>query len=76
MARKKSVVTLNRMQPGTSGHNLAVRVLEKKVVIDRRDGSGEKLKLEECLVGDGTGRMYFTARNGKLRSSCLSSLLG
>ncbi len=53
------------MQPGTHGHNLVVRVLEKKVVVDREDANGVTLKLEECLVGDDTGRMYFTARNGK-----------
>lgn len=75
MARKKPVTTLNRLQPGTSGHNLAVRVLEKEVVIDRRDGSGEHLKIEECVVGDGTGRFTVSVRNGKPPPSCVSAAL-
>ena len=52
------------MQPATQGHNLTVKVLEKTVVIDRVQPDGKRLKLEECLVGDDTGTMYFTARNG------------
>lgn len=60
-----TVVKLNAMRPETRGHNLLVKVLSKEVVLDRQDSCGSTLKLEECLVGDDTGRMYFTARNGK-----------
>lgn len=46
------------------GFNVVIRVLEKEVVMDRDDGSGNNLKLEECIVGDETGKMILTARNG------------
>eukprot|EP00171_Calliarthron_tuberculosum_P001603 IDg1603t1 len=51
------------IEPATQGHNLLVKVLAKSVVLNRQEASGSTLKLEECLVGDETGRMYFTARN-------------
>lgn len=59
-----AVVKLDKMAPATHGHNIVVKVLEKRVVMERERPNGEKLRLEECLVADDTGCMYFTARNG------------
>ena len=58
------VVKLNELVPYMQGVNVLVLVLEKEVVVDRDDANGVNLKLEECIVGDETGKIIFTARNG------------
>lgn len=40
-----------------------VAVLSKEVAVDRVEAGGVNLVLEECVVGDETGRIIFTARN-------------
>lgn len=52
------------LRPGTKGHNLHVQVVESKVVLDRAKGPrSAPLKVAECLVGDASGVIVFTARN-------------
>eukprot|EP00775_Hariotina_reticulata_P003838 gene3838-4095_t len=52
------------LRPGTQGHNLHLKVVEAKTVIDRQRGpKGQPLKVAECIVGDPTGVIVFTARN-------------
>jgi hypothetical protein len=53
------------MAPETHGHNIIVRVLEKNVALERKAASGPALRIEECLVGDKSGCMLLTAKNGK-----------
>jgi replication factor A1 len=61
-----AVVTLETMAPGTHGHNIIVRVLEKNIALERKAGNGPALRIEECLVADKSGCMLLTAKNGAL----------
>lgn len=66
MSEKKQPVfkQVSELRPGTSGHNLHVKVVESKVVVDRQRGpKGQPLKVAECIVGDQTATIVFTARN-------------
>jgi replication factor A1 len=71
--RPATFVKLESMAPQTHGHNILVKVVSKKVVVNKKDNSntgapagGQKVvRMEECLVGDETGCMLFTAKNGK-----------
>eukprot|EP00879_Flechtneria_rotunda_P003093 GHRR01003314.1.p1 GENE.GHRR01003314.1~~GHRR01003314.1.p1 ORF type:complete len:137 (+),score=24.79 GHRR01003314.1:486-896(+) len=52
------------LRPGTSGHNLHVKVVKSQIVVDRPRGpKGQPLKVAECIVGDQSGTIVFTARN-------------
>eukprot|EP00878_Enallax_costatus_P002262 GHUV01002436.1.p3 GENE.GHUV01002436.1~~GHUV01002436.1.p3 ORF type:complete len:137 (+),score=27.79 GHUV01002436.1:141-551(+) len=52
------------LRPGTSGHNLRVKVDKATVVVDRPRGpKGQPIKVAECIVGDESGSIVFTARN-------------
>ena len=57
-------VKLEVVEPETHGYNINVHVLERKFAMERKQRNGTTLRLEEVLVGDETGCMYFTARNG------------
>jgi replication factor A1 len=72
--RPATFVKLEGVAPQTHGHNILVKVLEKKVVVKRDGGGASKAagyagvtRVEECLVGDETGCILFTAKNGELR---------
>ena len=56
-------VTVSSLRPGTANHNLRVKVVDAKTVVSRRRQDGSSLKISECLVGDSTGVITFTARN-------------
>lgn len=52
------------LRPGTSGHNLHVKVEKATIVVDRQRGpKGQPLRVAECIVGDESGTIVFTARN-------------
>ncbi|XP_060187014.1 uncharacterized protein At4g28440-like [Lycium barbarum] len=74
--KKKPVfVKAETLKPGTHGHNLTVKVVESNTVKSTggggsRGGGGGRssaargpARLSECLVGDETGSILFTARN-------------
>lgn len=62
--RKPVFTTVDQLRPQTKGHNLTVKVLEAKVVLSRPRGpKGSPLRVAECIVGDETGVIVFTARN-------------
>ncbi|KAL6521763.1 hypothetical protein OROGR_018332 [Orobanche gracilis] len=57
---------VEQLRPGTNGHNLVVKVVSSKMVLrkGRPDGPQvHQIKIDECLVGDETGTILFTARN-------------
>ncbi|KAL8545830.1 hypothetical protein ACS0TY_005812 [Phlomoides rotata] len=66
-AMRKPVFTkVDQMRPGTNGHNLVVKVLSSTTVLrkGRPDGPQvHQMRIAECLVGDDTGTILFTARN-------------
>ncbi|OIT33614.1 PREDICTED: uncharacterized protein At4g28440-like [Nicotiana attenuata] len=73
--KKKPVfVKVDSLKPGTHGHNLTVKVVHSNTVkatggANRGGRSSASLnprgpaRLAECLVGDDTGSILFTARN-------------
>ncbi|KAL2505166.1 Nucleic acid-binding [Abeliophyllum distichum] len=66
-AMRKPVFTkVDQLRPGTNGHNLVVKVVSANVVMQkgRPDGpQSRQVLIAECLVGDETGTIVFTARN-------------
>uniref|UniRef100_A0A7S3EIC6 Single-stranded DNA binding protein Ssb-like OB fold domain-containing protein n=1 Tax=Rhodosorus marinus TaxID=101924 RepID=A0A7S3EIC6_9RHOD len=64
--RKPVFIKLEDVQPATKGHNIIVKVVERKIVLDKRRTNGEGLRIAECLVGDETATALFTARNEQI----------
>jgi len=67
--RKPVFTKVEDLRPGTSGHNLTVKILSSKLILQRgrSDASqGRQSKIAECLVGDETGLIVFTARNDQV----------
>lgn len=58
-------VTVDQLRPDTTGHNLVVKVVDAKVVVNRAAGraGSSAAKVAECLVGDETGVIVYAARN-------------
>ncbi|KAJ6898173.1 carbonic anhydrase 2-like isoform X1 [Populus alba x Populus x berolinensis] len=67
--RKPVFTKVEQLRPGTGGHTLTVKVVSAKMVLQkgRADGpQGRQMKIAECLVGDETGLIIFTARNDQV----------
>lgn len=70
--RKPEFTKVNQLRPGTSGHTLTVKVVSSKTVLQKGRAAGSQvrqMRLAECLVGDETGMIVFTARNEQGRCS-------
>lgn len=74
--RKPVFVKVNSLKPGTNGHTLTVKVVSSTTVKSNAAGGGRRggrasmslnprapARIAECLVGDETGTIIFTARN-------------
>ena len=68
--RKPVFTKVDQLRPGTNGHTLTVKVVSATPVPGRaRPGattttaSPRVPRIAECLVGDETGAIVFTARN-------------
>ena len=71
--RKPVFIKVDQLRPGTSGHTLTVKVVSSKPVktVPNKAGRSSILlaqpsrptRIAECLVGDETGTIIFTARN-------------
>lgn len=64
--RKPVFVKVEQLRPGTSGHNLTVKVVSTKLIMQRGRPDGAQVRqtrIAECLIGDETGVIIFTARN-------------
>ncbi|GLT46370.1 hypothetical protein SLA2020_201300 [Shorea laevis] len=70
--RKPVFVKVEDLKPGTSGHTLTVKVVETTTVkTAQKPNKGRSLlsrpappaRIAECVVGDETGTIVFTARN-------------
>ncbi|KAJ7552531.1 hypothetical protein O6H91_06G059400 [Diphasiastrum complanatum] len=67
--RKPTFVKVDQLRPGTSGHTLTVKVVSSKLVLQkaRPDGTqARSVRIAECIVGDDTGVIVFTARNDQV----------
>ncbi|XP_008229019.1 PREDICTED: uncharacterized protein At4g28440 [Prunus mume] len=73
--RKPVFVKVDQLQPNTSGHTLTVKVVSSKPVkVTNKNGGRPSFssrplqpsRIAECLVGDETGTILFTARNDQV----------
>ncbi|KAI5657152.1 hypothetical protein M9H77_25945 [Catharanthus roseus] len=75
--RKPVFVKVDQLKPGTYGHTLTVKVMESNTVMNKKPRNptsfrGPSLqqqrptRIAECLVGDETGTILFTARNDQV----------
>ncbi|XP_010549351.1 PREDICTED: uncharacterized protein At4g28440-like [Tarenaya hassleriana] len=70
--RKPVFIKVDQLKPGTNGHTLTVKVVDQMTVL-QKGGSGASAapqlrptRIAECLVGDETGTILFTARNDQV----------
>lgn len=64
--RKPVFTKVDQLRPGTNGHTLIVNVVDSKMVMQKKRPDGpqvRQMRIAECLVGDETGIIIFTARN-------------
>jgi replication factor A1 len=57
---------VNQLGPYSKGDNLKLKVLHSNTVIDKTRPDGSRVRVAEILVGDDTGCVILTARNGLL----------
>ncbi|OEL24243.1 putative metal-nicotianamine transporter YSL1 [Dichanthelium oligosanthes] len=62
--RKPVFTKVDQLRPGTNGHTLTVKVVGATPVPGR--ASSRAPRIAECLVGDETGAIVFTARNDQV----------
>lgn len=76
--RKPVLVKVETLKPGTTGHTLVVKVVNANTVKPRnsdfRGSLNHNAKISECLVGDDTATILFTARNAQGRTECFKLL--
>ncbi|KAH9300132.1 hypothetical protein KI387_011715, partial [Taxus chinensis] len=67
--RKPVFEKVDELQPGTTGHTMVVKVVSSKLVLQRArpnptgNVNFRQVRIAECVVGDDTGVIIFTARN-------------
>ncbi|XAR56514.1 hypothetical protein NMG60_11037037 [Bertholletia excelsa] len=67
--RKPVFVKVDALKPGTNGHTLIVKVMSSNTVLQKGRSVSQHLRqtrIAECLVGDETGTILFTARNDQV----------
>ncbi|GKV47732.1 hypothetical protein SLEP1_g54602 [Rubroshorea leprosula] len=68
--RKPVFVKVDQLKPGTNGHTLIAKVLTSNMVLQKGQAASQQPQqshIAECLVGDETGTILFTARNDQGR---------
>lgn len=71
--RKPVFIKVDQLKPGTTGHNLTVKIVNANTVLSKKPRNPSSLRvparpqqntrIAECLVGDETGSILLTARN-------------
>ncbi|XP_073056084.1 uncharacterized protein At4g28440-like [Primulina eburnea] len=71
--RKPVFVKVDALKPGTTGHTILVKVVNATTVLNKkprnlnfRGSQNQNTRISECLVGDETGTILFTARNDQV----------
>ncbi|KAJ4974398.1 hypothetical protein NE237_007572 [Protea cynaroides] len=67
--RKPVFTKVDQLRPGTTGHTLTVKVVSTKMVLQKGRPDGpqvRQMRIAECLIGDETGMIVFTARNDQV----------
>ncbi|KAL6553259.1 hypothetical protein OROGR_007101 [Orobanche gracilis] len=73
--RKPVFVKVESLKPGTNGHTLVVKVINSNTVVNKkirnptfRGPQNQNTMIAECLIGDETGTILFTARNDQVET--------
>ncbi|XP_058095801.1 uncharacterized protein At4g28440-like [Magnolia sinica] len=64
--RKPVFTKVDQLKPGTTGHTLTAKVVSSKPVLQKGRAASthtRPTRITECVVGDETGTIVFTARN-------------
>ncbi|KAI4299420.1 hypothetical protein L6164_032886 [Bauhinia variegata] len=65
--RKPVFIKVDQLKPGTNGHTLVANVLSSNTVLQKgRPSTSQNVRptlIAECVIGDETGTIIFTARN-------------
>ncbi|KAH7544093.1 hypothetical protein JRO89_XS15G0104000 [Xanthoceras sorbifolium] len=67
--RKPVFTKVDQLRPVTNGHTLVIKVLDSTTVLQKGRSLSQHLRhtrIAECLVGDDTGTIVFTARNDQV----------
>ncbi|KAK1389291.1 Replication factor A1 [Heracleum sosnowskyi] len=67
--RKPVFTKVESLKPGTQGHNLVVKVVSSEDVLKKGQAKTlylRKSRVSECVVGDETAVIIFTARNDQV----------
>lgn len=67
--RKPVFTKVDQLKPGTYGHTLVAKVLSSNAVLQKGRSVSPHLRqtrISECLIGDETGTILFTARNDQV----------
>ncbi|KAH6795673.1 hypothetical protein C2S51_036659 [Perilla frutescens var. frutescens] len=67
--RKPVFVKVDSLKPGTNGHTMVVKVVNSTTVLQKGAAASPHLRntrIAECLVGDDTASILFTARNDQV----------
>ncbi|KAH7568875.1 hypothetical protein JRO89_XS06G0065700 [Xanthoceras sorbifolium] len=69
--RKPVFIKVDQLRPGTNGHNLIVKVLKSDAVLPKNRPATaapnlHPTRIAECLIGDDTATILFTARNDQV----------
>ncbi|KAK9907854.1 hypothetical protein M0R45_014755 [Rubus argutus] len=67
--RKPVFIKVGQLKPGTSGHTLVAKVISSNSVLQKGRSVSQHLRqtrISECLIGDETGTILFTARNDQV----------
>ncbi|XP_074319341.1 uncharacterized protein At4g28440-like [Silene latifolia] len=69
--RKPTFIKIDQLKPMTSGHTLTVKVVSSNTVLKRVGRTAvspnvRNTRIAECIVGDETGTIIFTARNDQV----------
>ncbi|XP_076923580.1 uncharacterized protein At4g28440-like [Bidens hawaiensis] len=60
--RKPVFIKVDDLKPETGGLTVVVKVVSSEMVVQK----GRNVRIAECLVGDQTGTILFTARNDQV----------
>uniref|UniRef100_A0A7R9VFT2 Single-stranded DNA binding protein Ssb-like OB fold domain-containing protein n=1 Tax=Chlamydomonas euryale TaxID=1486919 RepID=A0A7R9VFT2_9CHLO len=60
-----SITSVDKLRPNAKGMSLIVKVVDAKVVVDRKGPKGGS-KIAECIVGDVTGAIVLQARDDQV----------
>ncbi|KAL8189255.1 hypothetical protein R6Q57_028821 [Mikania cordata] len=67
--RKPVFIKVDDLKPGTAGLTLVAKVLTSEIVLHKGRAVSPNLRnvrIAECLIGDETGAILFTARNDQV----------